>query len=86
VDHQLGQIDLIRWQGRRNRRLKTSVSGWTLVLGACALVGLGTLAAQAAGALPWSGPLAAAPAALVLLALSAYIVAVFRAVLSWITG
>ncbi len=86
MDHQLGRIDLIRWQGRRNRRLKTGVSAWTVLIGACALVGCAALAAQASGALPWTGPLGAAPAVLVLFALGAQILAMARAAFTWLKG
>ena len=86
MDHDLGRIDLIHWQGRRNRRLKSGVSAWTVVVGTCALVGAGAVVAQAAGWLQWTGLLAAVPALLVLLALSAQLVTVVRATVGWLTG
>ena len=86
MDYGLGGIDLIRWQGRRNRRPKPGVSLWTAIVVVCALVGCSTLAAQAAGLLGWSGPLAALPVVLVLLAIGAQIVAFARAAIAWLVG
>ena len=86
MDYGLGGIDLIRWQGRRNRRPKPGVSLWTAIVVVCALVGCSTLAAQAFGLLEWSGPLGALPAALVLLAVGAQIMALARAAIAWLIG
>ena len=86
MEHRLGTINLITWQGRRNRRPKPGVSVWTVLLVAAALGGCVTLAAQAVGLLTWSGPLAALPAGLVLLAICSQIVAVARAALAWLAG
>ena len=86
MDYGLGGIDLIRWQGRRNRRPRPGVSLWTAVVVICALVGCSTLALQAFGFLTWSGPLAALPAGLVLLAVGAQIMAFARAALAWLMG
>ena len=86
MDHRLGGIDLIRWQGRRNRRLKTGVSVWTLLLVACGLLGGAALAAQAFGLLPWSGPLAGVPVALMVLAMAAPIIALARVAIAWLVG
>jgi len=79
-------IDLVRWQGRRNRRPRPGVSLWTVVVVACAVSGCISLAAQASGLLSWSGPLAAIPAGLCLLALASQIVAVARAAIAWLVG
>ena len=84
--HQLGEINLVRWQGRRNRRIKSGLSGWTVLLAACAIVGALTLLAQGFGVLPLTGPTALAPAGLVLFALGAQIVVVVRAALAWLAG
>lgn len=86
MQHQLGEISLVRWQGRRNSRLKPGLSAWTLFLSACAVVGALTLLAQAFGLLPLTGPSALAPAGLTLFALGAQFVAITRALLAWITG
>jgi hypothetical protein len=86
MEHQFGGVDIIRWQGRRNRRVKSGISIWAVVLVACALVGGSTLMAQVAGLLPWSGPLAAAPGVLVVIAISTQLVAVARAALAWLAG
>ena len=86
MDHRLGGIDLIRWQGRRNRRLKTGLSPWTLMLAACGLIGASALAAQAFGVLPWAGPLAGVPVALTVLALAAPLIALARAAIAWLVG
>ena len=86
MDHQLGRIDLINWQGRRNRRIKSGVSGWTVMLAACAVMGAGAMAAQAAGWVHWTGLLEIAPTALVLFAISAQLIAVARAALMWLAG
>ncbi len=86
MDHQLGRIDLINWQGRRNRRLKSNVSAWTVVIVSCATLGAVSMAAQIASWLHWSGPMAAVPAGLVLFAVSAQLVAVVRAALMWLVG
>jgi|WetSurMetagenome_2_1015567.scaffolds.fasta_scaffold74806_3 hypothetical protein len=85
MDLELGRVELIYWQNR-NRRTRSGLSLWT----AASLVGLPTGAilatAQAVGWLHWAGPFAAAPAALVLLALAGPLVAVTRAVLGWVGG
>jgi hypothetical protein len=84
VQHQLGEISLVRWQGRRNRRTRSDVSAWTLLLAACAVVGVPMLLAQGLGALPLTGTSALAPGALVLFALFAQIVIVLRAIIAWL--
>jgi hypothetical protein len=86
MEHRLGTIDLVSWQGRSNRRLKPGVSVWTVLLVAAALGGCVTLSGQALGLLTWTGPLAALPAGLVLLAVCSQIVAVTRAALAWLAG
>ena len=86
MDHQFGRIDLVTWQGRRNRRLKTGVSPWTILLVVCAVLGAAAMTAQGEGWVHWTGPVAAAPAALVLIALSVQLVAVARAALTWLAG
>ncbi len=86
MDHQLGQIGLVYWQSRRNRRAKTGVSAWTFLVAGCVVAGAAATAAQAMGWLHWTGPLAAAPAALMLLALASQVVAAARAVLAWLGG
>lgn len=86
MQHQLGEISLIRWQGRRNRRIKSGVSAWTLLLAACAIGGALTLLAQALGVLPLTGASVLAPAGLVLFALCAQIATVVRAVVVWLAG
>ena len=86
MDHQLGKIDLICWQGRRNRRIRSGVTPWTVMIVACAVFGATMMAAQAAEWLHWTGLLAAAPVTLVLLAISAQIVGVVRAALIWLGG
>jgi len=86
MDHELGGINLIRWQGRRNRRAKAGVSIWAVFLATCALVGCSTLTAQVFGLLPWSGLFAPVPALLVLAAVSTQLVAVGRAALVWLKG
>ena len=86
MEHRLGTINLVRWQGRRNRRLKAGVSVWLLVVAVCALVGCGTLTAQVLGLLTWSGPLAALPAFLVLVALVSQVGTIGRAAIAWLVG
>ena len=83
---QLSHIELVRWQGRRNRRTGAGISLWTVMLVLFALLGLATTAAQAAGWLHWTGVLALAPATLVVLAVGAQLVSVARAVLAWLGG
>ncbi len=86
MEHRLGTVNLIRWQARRNRRLKSGVPIGTVVLVACAVAGATAMGAQALGVLVWSGPLAALPAALVVLSVGAQIVAVGKAVVTWLVG
>ena len=86
MDHRCGEIGLIAWQGRRNRRLKTGISLWAVFLVICALTGAAGLAGQVAGWLPMAGAFALLPAALVLLAICAQLAAVVRAALSWLAG
>ncbi len=83
---QLGEINLVRWQGRRNRRLKSGGSAWTVISAACAIVGAAMLLAQGLGVLPLTGASALAPAGIVLFALCTQVVTVARAVVAWITG
>ena len=86
IDHDLGRIDLITWQGRKNRRIKSSVNVWTVIVVACAVLGGVSITAQATGWLQWTGLLAAVPAGLVLLAVGAQLVAIIRAALIWLGG
>ena len=86
MDHHLGQIDLVSWQGRRNRRIKAGLSAWTVLLALSALLGLAMTTAQASGWLRLPGLLAIALAGLVLLAVSVQFVAVVRSVLLWLSG
>jgi hypothetical protein len=88
MDHDLGRIDLINWQGRRNRRTRPGPGAgiWTVVLVVCGALAVAMLAAQAAGWLRWTGLLAALPAALALLALSPRLAAMVQAARAWISG
>ena len=86
MDHQLGGINLIRWQGRRNRKVKAGVTLWTVCRLACALVGGAMLAVQALSGQPWSAPLAVIPVSLLLLAAASQIVAAARAAATWFVG
>jgi hypothetical protein len=86
MDHDLGRIDLISWQGRKNRRIKSGVNVWTVIVVACAVLGGVSITAQATGWLQWTGLLAVVPAGLVLLAVGAQLVAVVRATLIWLAG
>jgi hypothetical protein len=86
MDHQLGGVDLIIWQGRRNRRVKTGISLWAAIRLACIIFAVTMLAVQAVGWVHWTGALAAGPAALVLIAVSAQLVAATRAALAWLGG
>jgi pheromone shutdown protein TraB len=88
MDHDLGGIGLINWQGRRYRRIKPSVGAglWTAVLVICGLLAVAMLTAQAVGWLRWTGVLALLPAALALLALSSRLVALVRGALGWLAA
>ena len=86
MDHQIGQIDLITWQGRKTRRVRSGPGGLTLALLACALVGLVLMGVQAAGLVHWDGPMAVLPIALMGVAILAPLIAVVRVVLTWIVG
>jgi hypothetical protein len=83
MDHKLGGVGLVSWQGKPNRRFKAGIKPWTVVVVICALVGAAGAGAQALGWFPKTGPLAVAPPALILLAISAQLVAAARAVLTW---
>jgi hypothetical protein len=83
MDHKLGRIDLVTWQGKPNRRFKAGIRPWTVVVVICAIVGAVGAGAQAFGWLPRTGLLAVFPPALILLAISAQLVAAVRAVLTW---
>ena len=85
MKHEPG-IAVIHWQSRRTRRATGGVSPWTVLSVSGILIGLGLTGAQAAGWLRWSGPMALAPAALVLFALAGQMVAVARAMLAWLRG
>jgi hypothetical protein len=86
MDHRLGQIDLIAWQGRRQIRRTRPVGGWTVLLFFVALAGLSGAGAQAMGWISLPPVLAGAPAALVLLAAGIQVVALLRGVAAWIAG
>ncbi len=86
MDHHLGQINLVSWQGQRNRRVKSGLSGWSVMLALSAVLGLAMTTAQALGWLRLPGPLAIAPAGLVLLAVSVQVAAVLRSLLLWLSG
>lgn len=81
-----GDAGLVRWQGRGNRRARRGVSLWTWICAVCAVAGAALMAAQMAGALHWTGAAAAAPAGLMLAAISLQLLAVARAVLAWLAG
>jgi hypothetical protein len=83
MDHKLGRIGLVSWQGKPNRRFKAGIRPWTVVVVICAVLGAAGTAAETLGWLPRTGPLAVAPPALILLAISAQLVAALRAVLTW---
>ncbi len=88
MEHRLGQIDLVSWQGRGGRRLKAKagVSPWTVVLVISAPLSVAAITGQVAGWLPSTGPLAFAPAGVVLLAACALVVTIARAVIGWLAG
>ncbi len=86
MDQQLGRIDLVRWQGRRDRRINSGVRPWTVFIIGCAVVGATAMAVQAVGWLTLSGPVAVVPPALILVAVSAQLVAIVRALLAWLAG
>jgi hypothetical protein len=86
MDHRLGRIDLIAWQGRRQVRRTRPVGGWTLLLFVVALVGLCGAGAQAMNWISLPPVLAAAPAILVLVAAGVQVVALLRGVAAWIAG
>ncbi len=86
MEHRIGTVSLIRWQSPRNRRAGSGKAAWTVLMAACALAASATLAAQAAGALPWWGVLSALPVAVLALSLAAQLVAVAKAVVAWLVG
>jgi hypothetical protein len=86
VDQQLGRINLVRWQGRRDRRINAGVRPWTVFIIGCAVLGGAAMALEAFGWLSLSGPLAVLPPALILVAVSAQLVAIVRALLTWLAG
>ena len=86
MDHQVGRINLIRWQGRRNRKVRTGVRPWTAIFIACAVLGAATMSAQAAGWLNWTGALGSVPAGLVLVAIAIQLVGTTRWLLTWLAG
>jgi hypothetical protein len=83
MDHKLGRIGLVSWQGKPNRRFKAGIRPWTVVVVICALLGAAGAGAQALGWLPRTGPFAVVPPALILLAISAQLVAAARAIQTW---
>ena len=77
---------LISWQGRRSYRARTGggVGLRTVALVLCTVASATLLICQGLGWLRLSGPMVAAPAGLLILALAAQIVAVIRAGLLWL--
>ncbi len=86
MDHASGNMSVVSWQSRRNRRAPTGLSAWTALAVACIVFGGAATAAQAVGWLHLNGLLAALPPALVLLAVLGQLVGVTRAVLVWLAG
>ena len=86
MDHLAGHMGVVSWQSRRGRRAASGPSAWTVLAVACILFGGAATAAQAAGWLHWTGPLAVLPPALVLFAVLGRLAAVVRAVLVWLGG
>ncbi len=88
MDHDLGGVHLINWQGRRNRPIKPRLGAAALnaMLIVCALLGAALLAAQASGSLHWTGVMAAMPAAVTLLAISPRLAAMARGALGWLAA
>ncbi len=86
MDQHLGRINLVSWQATRNRRGKSGMTPWTMILIGSAMIGLPLAAAQASGWLKVDGLLAVLPAGLILLVVGAQFVAGVRALLGWLGG
>jgi hypothetical protein len=86
MDHRPGQIDLIRWQGKRLRKARTGINPWTVILVVCGLIGGLGLAGQIMGWLPLTPPASAIPAALLLAAIAIQAISIVKAGLVWLAG
>jgi hypothetical protein len=88
MNSQLGQIGLISWQDRRSRRAQSGggLSLWTVTIVLLTVTGATLLACQGLGFLHLTGVMVAAPAGLLVLAVTAQIIALIRAGLTWLAG
>ena len=77
---------LISWQGRRSYRARNGggVALRTVALVLCTVASAALLTCQGLGWLHLGGPMVAAPAGLLILALGAQIIALIRAGLLWL--
>jgi hypothetical protein len=84
VDHRSG--GLVRWQADARRGVGGRLGLWSLVVVASGLLALALIAAQTAGWLRWSSLLMLVPAAVLLGALGAGLLALLRRGLAWLAG
>lgn len=86
MDFDAGGPGVISWQNRRKRSASPKLGPIGTVMTVLALLGVAVVAGQMIGWLHWRGPLAFAPAALVLILANAPIIAAVRAAFGWLGG
>lgn len=86
LDRDSGGMGMVCWQGRPPRRGRPRPGPATALFALFALAAATVFAAQMVGWLHWKGPLAFTPAALMLVALNAQLIAAVRSALGWLAG
>jgi hypothetical protein len=86
LDHDLGHIDLINWQGRKSRRLKSRFTIWNAIGWASLLVGFIAFACQQMGWLHLAPPTSALPVLILGIGLVGLVVRIVRLTATWLIG
>lgn len=86
MEHQIGQCELVRWQGSKSGRLKPRFGFWALLLSGSAIFGAAAMLAQSLGWMHLAGLSAFAPGAMIAFASTGPLVLFARAGLIWLAG
>lgn len=86
LDRDSGGLGMVCWQGKPPRRGRPKAGPATAFFALFALAAAAVFAGQMLGWLHWKGPLAFTPAALMLVAVNAQLIAAARWALGWLAG
>ena len=86
MDHQLGGIALINWQGRKVRKAQRGVALRTLVMGICIIAAAAIGFCEVIGWIPKVGLVSSLPAVLLLVAIGTQMATLVRAAVGWLLG